>query len=404
MELFIDNIKKKNKRIEITYHQVGLSAYIDTNIVPFFEYDINVENVPDSIAVIPFLCNLLPLCFVTDADIYVKELDKSFFECIKNYRNAYSELAPTINFNGRIHVEKIVENFYKVNKNCLLFSGGIDATSSLIVNEKSISDCITIWGADLSVSNTTGWNLMSESIRDTVKKIDKNWLFVKSNFRDYINEGSLGKLVEKSGDNWWHGFQHAIVLLGCIAPLAYIRKYKTIFIASSYTKEFRMLCASDPLTDNCFKIGNSSAKHDGFEYDRCQKIVNIVNYIKKSNISLNLHVCWETSTGKNCGQCEKCLRTYLNCLAVNCNPKLLGIETTLSMRKIRKFYLHKLIYDENIIQQINIIKKALNNNYGRVPKNLKWLVKLNPNKCNKRLYWKIKKVFGCFKHRIFRSK
>ena len=69
----------------------------------------------------------------------------------------------------------------------------------------------------------------------------------------------------------------------CTARLAYINGYKTIHIASSFTAKYRPICASDPYTENCFRVGNSKAHHDGFDYDYSKPSVRMRFDIIKEN-------------------------------------------------------------------------------------------------------------------------
>lgn len=399
MKIEIKKIIKKENKIEILYKQSGMNEYLDDSITPFWEYDRNIEDVPDSIAIIPFVSNLLPMIFVLDAELIVDELDEDFYNCITQYRNGYQEMIPMISFKGNIIVNKAVSNHYDVIKNCLLYSGGIDATSSLAVNEGNIEDCITIWGSDVKANNLEGWNRLSETIEENVKKYGKNWIVIRSNFRDYVLENNLSEFVKDSGDGWWHGFQHGVALLGQVAPLAYLNKYKNIFIASSFTKDYRPICASDPLTDNCFVVGSTRTIHDGFEYDRCEKVKNIFNSIDKKNITLNLHVCWESASGKNCGHCEKCIRSYLNCRSVGGDSSKIGLTPSINMNEIKKFYLHKVYFDKNAKYRFSIIADMIKKTYSNnIPKDLEWIVNLDINKVNKSLYWKLKKIYRGLKN------
>ncbi len=394
-DIYIKEVLKKNNRIEVIYEQKGLDKYLDTNQIPYWEYDQCVEEVPDSIAVVPFISNFLPIIFTLDISLHVKEIDKSFFCCVAEYRKGYQEMIPMFNFKGEIIADEIIDNKYIGKKNCLMFSGGIDAACSLAKHDDELNDCITIWGSDIRINNQNGWQEMSASIEDCVNKYSKHWCIIRSNFREYLDENALGIEVKKSGDNWWHGFQHGIALLGQVAPLAYLNKYNKIFIASSFTKEHRAICASDPLTDNCFKVGSAYAIHDGFEYDRCQKVKIIFDSIKKKNITLNLHVCWESNTGKNCGHCEKCIRSYLNCRAMDCDSARIGITPTISMREIKNKYFCQIDFDNNA-QCCNIIDIVINakNTYGNnPPEDLKWLINFDPEKVNNSLYWKTKRLY-----------
>ncbi len=398
----IEKIIKKGNRIVFEYSQTGLESFIDQSIKPYYEYNCNVENVPDSIAAIPFVANLIPLCFVLDAEIEIDCLDQAFLDCIDPYRQAYKEMIPMIGFGGKVSAVKTERNEYAPVKNCLLFSGGIDATNSLAVNADEIADCITIWGSDIRDDNESGWKAMSEAVEDAVLKFKKNWIVIKSNFRAYINESTLGKEIAATGDNWWHAMQHGIALLGQVAPLAYLNKYKTIFIASSFTKDYQPICASDPRTDNCFKCASAAAKHDGFEFDRCQKVENIEKKRKELNTTFHLHVCWESTSGHNCGHCEKCLRSYLNCRAVNADYASLGIEPSLTMKEIKSYCRHKILCNDAVLYRFNVLKSGIERTYGKnVPDDLKWVTKFNPKKVNSSFYWLLKRCYGKVK-RVFK--
>lgn len=154
MQVVIEDVVKNNDRIQNKYYSQGLEKYINDSVIPFYSYGVNIDDVPKSIAAIPFLCNILPICFVLDFTITLDELDKKFYYCINNYRKAYQTMIPMIEFKEKVKVKKLVDNKLKNNKlTCLMFSGGIDATNSLVTNEKMISDCVTIWEDNVKYGN-----------------------------------------------------------------------------------------------------------------------------------------------------------------------------------------------------------------------------------------------------------
>lgn len=46
------------------------------------EYGESIENVPKSIAVIPFVSNVLPIIWLTDSKLEIDELDKNYYDSI----------------------------------------------------------------------------------------------------------------------------------------------------------------------------------------------------------------------------------------------------------------------------------------------------------------------------------
>ncbi len=395
MFIKVNELIKRGNRIEVKFEQEGLDKYVISDKNAFWEYDADVTDIPDSVAIIPFVCDFLPIAFVLDAQIIVDELDQGFYECIADYREGYKKIIPVLDFNGQIKAGKLVKNDFKAEKNCIMFSGGIDATCTLVKNDATVEDCLTIWGSDIKAGNEEGWNVLTKSIKDTLNKFGKNWYVIRSNFREVYNEKNLTRYIKVTNDDWWHACQHGVALLGCTAPLAYLNGYKTIHIASSFTADNRPICASDPYTDNCFRLGNSKAHHDGFEYNRCQKIKVIAKALEEKNITLDLHVCWKSSGGKNCGVCEKCVRSYLNCRSVGVDPAKLGIVCNLTPEEIRHQYWFKNDYSKkNVRSRILLIKDNLNQTYGNnYPEDLKWIHHFNPDFVKFTPYWVAKRTY-----------
>lgn len=154
MQFVIEDVVKNNDGIEIKCYSDGLENYIDKSIASFYSYGVNICDAPKSIAVIPFLCNISSICFVLDFTIFIDELDQKFYDCINDYGKVYQAMIPMIEFKGKVKAKKLVDNKLKNNKlTCLMFFGGIDATNSLVTNEKMISDCVTIWEDNVKYGN-----------------------------------------------------------------------------------------------------------------------------------------------------------------------------------------------------------------------------------------------------------
>jgi hypothetical protein len=67
---------------------------------------------------------------------------------------------------------------------------------------------------------------------------------------------------------------------------------------------------STPLTDPLCSTAVMEILHDGCEASRTEKVDWLV---RQTSVSGDLRVCWEgPALDRNCGQCEKCVRTMLN--------------------------------------------------------------------------------------------
>ena len=203
----------------------------------------------------------------------------------------------------------------------------MDAFATLVAHAEEKPRLITLWGADVKLTDVDGWEKVKQHVLETSHKFDlASPVLVKTTFRNILNEGTLQTLCEASGESWWYGFQHGIAIIGHAAPFAYLNRWKTVYIASTNTIKDKLICASDPTIDNQVRLVSTRVWHDQYEYSRQQKVQHIVEYCRTSGIALQFRVCWQSAGGCNCGYCEKCTRTLYNLLAEGGNPCNFGFE------------------------------------------------------------------------------
>lgn len=327
-KIIVDKVKVASNRIEVYYSIQGeIDKYFNQDEKCFWvEYTEDISSVPESIAVIPFVCNVLPIAWLSDAELVVNELDEEFYHSLFEVKHGYMLLSRMLEFKGKVTVNHIINNRYETTKqSAVLFSGGVDAFTTLFRHLDENPIMITLRGSDVKLSDVEGWKVVSEHVESTAKTFNlPQPEFVTSNFRIFINEGELGGLCAKSGDGWWHAYQHGIGIIGHTAPLAFIHKFNHVYIASSYTCDFPVICASDPVIDSHINIADTEVKHDGYFMNRVDKVKFIVDTCERMNKNVILRVCWISTGGHNCCNCEKCIRTIFNILSVGGNPNQYG--------------------------------------------------------------------------------
>lgn len=319
----LNGIKKENNTIQYDFSSSsGLSKYFSGK--PFvIEYQEDVTSVPDSIAAIPFVCNVLPIIWLTDSELVLDELDKAFFECIPEVRKGYETMFPESTFAGKLVVKQIANtDVAQTDKCALMFSGGLDAVSSLVTHLNEKPDLISVWGSDIAFDNTDAWNAVYKGIAEYSNRFDLDEKIIRSRFRDFDCEDSLNRDFSKQlKDGWWHGIKHALALIGHVAPLSYLNGYSRLYIASSNCPVDGLIrIASSPLTDNHIRFVSCTVVHDGYENSRQDKVHNVVHFCNNTNNKISLHVCWESQQGGNCCKCEKCYRTMAGILAEGSDP------------------------------------------------------------------------------------
>ncbi|GHV87260.1 hypothetical protein AGMMS50255_5560 [Spirochaetia bacterium] len=398
----LSGIEKTGNRVKYNFsYSDDLKEYFNPAEEFYIEYDLDkmpvrqtIADVPDSVLAIPFLCNVLPIAWVLDASIHVKEIDKQFYESIPRFKNGYVKMYekyPAVKFNGSLTAASIIDNTLPppppsaVNKKLLFFSGGVDAFNSIIKHRSEKPALVTVWGSDVFFDDAEGWCNVQEHVVHTAEQFNTDYVFIKSNFRKFLNEGALHSFVVPiANDGWWHGFQHGVGLIGHSAPLVYLCKSETVYIASSFTaKEAgRVTCASDPTIDNQVKFLNCNVVHDGYEYSRQDKVATICKFTKKTGMKIFLRVCWESKGGKNCCHCEKDYRTMMAILAEGGDPNDFGfVYNTLKAAEIKQFlgnefvnfrwvYIQKVFRkNRQILEQRSELKWILDVNFKKQKEN-----------------------------------
>lgn len=309
----------------------------------YIRYSCDISKVPESVAVVPLLANLLPMAWVYDAEIVVPVCDKDFYKSIPEFKKGYADMYPMMKFGGKLTVGELQKNRPEnQNGSAAFFSGGVDAFNTLTQHTDEEPTLITLWGADVKFEDKIGWKNVQVHLFETAKKFKTDYVMIKSCFRRFLNENVLNQKVQQSGDGWWHGFQHGIGLISHAAPISYIKSKKCVYIASSYTiaEKGKVTCASDPTIDNYVKFCGTKVEHDGYEFNRQAKIHNIVNFSEKSGVKIPLRVCWESQGGQNCCNCEKCFRTILGIYAEGKNPHEYGFDYSQNQLRKISFKMH----------------------------------------------------------------
>lgn len=374
----IKSIIKKGNTIEIVFsNSAELEKYFIDKVFRS-EYSEDISATPDSLAILPFVCNVLPIVWITGAELEVEEIDSDFMTGYKDILKGYREMFPGIKFVGTLSANKIVENSRSLmtsGNSAAFFSGGVDAFATLIAHIDEKPTLITLWGSDIDLDDTDGWEIVRNHVAHTARDFELGYVFVKTNFRTFINYKSLNQLVSKSDDSWWHGFQHGIGLIGHAAPIVWKNNLSSLYIAASFTEKSRgkLTCASDPTIDNHVKMAGCHTVHDQYEYERIQKVNHIVEFINQTNIPLDLRVCYVSRGGRNCCHCEKCLRTMYEIFAFGEDPRRYGFNYSekdlLDSKKIVLLnynFINKPLWEE-------IQTEFINNPNLRLTKEIEWI-------------------------------
>ncbi|MGI5880041.1 MAG: hypothetical protein ACOX6L_05545 [Syntrophomonadaceae bacterium] len=318
-------------RIEYKYELFGvISKYFNQNHALVIEYSENMEGVSQGLAVIPFLTNVLPIAWLSDAQIYVDEVDRSFFNSVSEFKKGYEQMYPGVEFRGELIAKQVIDyQCPSSNRTATFFSGGVDSMATLLNRLDEKPDLITVWGSDIPLDDVQGWQQVKKDVQGYAVSFGLKTLFIKSSFRLFINYAALDSdFTRILGTGWWYGVQHGIGLIGHVAPYVGLYNLKTLYIPASFSINNcdGLKCASVPWIDDHVRFACSSVLHEGFANNRQEKIRQICQYCRDTNEQIILRVCWESRGGENCSRCEKCARTILGIIAEHEDPQRFGFE------------------------------------------------------------------------------
>ena len=319
-----------------------------------------------SIINIPVLSIVLPIAWITGADVYVDELDDKFVKSMDALQLEYKKIYPKAPFKTRLFVSDTVESEPAPNDTALLFSGGIDSTYSLFSNVAVKPRLIMIFGVmDIPISNVKLQERIKTEYSNFAEREGLNLNFIHTNALEIMDHNRLrhlwGRFQGGHEGDFWNGIGYALGHVGQVAPLS-IDRFSHLISAASYDAAHSILDnpdASSPDTDEKIAWGNLEVKHDG-NLHRYQKMVALKNLLKNGRIKLR--VCWSEPEfflpydSLNCSRCEKCLRTIASLVYVGIDPNECGFNVDDSTFKIMRF-----LFEENVLthKQIKIWWKPL---------------------------------------------
>lgn len=311
-------------------------------------FGFSLENLPESILVLPITLYLMPVTWFYGIDLVVPSIDKQLNEVLPNIYATYSKIYGPFDesWRGKVLARTIVENEMLENRfdKIVFFSGGVDAVHAGIDNPGQRSVLVTVpsiesMSEDNKKSNGTNF-LQSKTrlIREFSKISGSDWLMVTNNFKSDIFDdkriqNELKRHFRLNSDAFhfdgWFGIKYFGNLLSS-APFAYAMGIKSLVVGSGFEqledyKTSNMDGANPELSDS-FKFASMSfAKQDGLHTRRSVKVKNIIEWCVKRGKYVSLWTCFNDNT-KQCGICTKCLRTQLNILLAGQDPAQWGFE------------------------------------------------------------------------------
>jgi len=286
-------------------------------------YDMNIEDVDESILAIPAVCATIHVAWATGADLYVEKLDETFLSSLPKIRKVFEGFYPKFSSSGNIHVQKIITNKFNNTQTALLFSGGLDSLVSYITHKDQHPILITLLKPGNSKYNKEYHNKVRDFHRKFAEQEGLDIQFIETKMTDELSDTLNNRLLQREFKvyNWWGGASHGLIVLGLCAPLT-VKRIGKVILASSYPKKIRKPAGSHYFAYTDFSWGDVKVFYDAGDLTRQGKI----RHVLKANPQYHKYMrsCLFSNEGwpdfKECGYCEKCLRTIAGLILEGIDP------------------------------------------------------------------------------------
>jgi hypothetical protein len=303
--------------------------------VPFWvEYQglDGLEELDDGLLAIPALGTLLTVGYALGVPVAAHRVDSVYAEAAVELAGVFGGMYPSFRHRGfALHAEHAEPRRTGTDGGALLlFSGGVDSTSSLLAHQCDVRDLFVVWGADVPLGDTALWDQLSARLTSSPLTRDRDLLVARSNLHEVVDGLRLTRKFrsELHGANWWGAVQHGLALSSLAIPAAACRGRDVVYVAATDTVATGTPWGSGPHVDGRVRWAGGRVSHDQYDLTRQDKLARIIGPYVADGGRLALAVCYQVGRGAggvNCGRCEKCLRTISGLLAAGVPPERCGL-------------------------------------------------------------------------------
>jgi hypothetical protein len=251
----------------------------------------------------PFVVATILLAMKRSEDLVVHgEVSPSLLRNLMEFQSAWSSWCPTLY--KPIEIKAEIEREAPestVDGAIAAFSGGVDSCFTVWRHrnarcgrlQRNLTAALMVHGFDIPLEKQLVFERAREKSRVMLTSLGMELISITTNFRELPL-------------NWEDAF--GTVTASCLMLLK--GGYSAGLIASSFPYQaLSFPYGSNPVTDWLLSSQTFQIVHDGADFTRIEKIRELTNWQEAQH---NLRVCWQgTESDKNCGRCEKCIRTIL---------------------------------------------------------------------------------------------
>jgi hypothetical protein len=254
----------------------------------------------------PFVVALLLLAMQNGEDIEVKgSLSRKFYEGLERYQRVFQAWFPHRFKLIEIRCSELRSDVRsKTMGRGAAFSGGVDSFYTLLELKERLTHTIFMAGFDMPVNLTWSIGELTRSFSRMMNDLGIEFIAGSTNIRTFVNTV-----------DWTNAHGPALMA----TALFFKHRLSDFYIPSSYTEGSYPRWGTHPELDPLLSSESMSFVHHGSDVNRVQKLKLVSRFPMTYE---RLRVCWIQDIGlKNCGACEKCVRTQIALEILGVLPK-----------------------------------------------------------------------------------
>jgi hypothetical protein len=270
----------------------------------------------------PFVVALLLFAMQNGEDIDVMgSLSRKVYEGLDRYQRVFHSWFPDRFKLIEIHCSHLRDNVSSATAGKgAAFSGGVDSFYTFLSLREELTHTIFMTGFDMPANLVESIGELVRSFSKMMKECGIDFIAGSTNIRMFVN-----------AVDWTNAHGPALIA----TALFFKHRLSEFYIPSSYKEGAYPSWGTHPDLDPLLSSESMNIVHHGSQVNRVQKL----KLVAQAPISYErLRVCWIQDIGlRNCGRCEKCVRTQIALDIVGALSKYKTFEKpTLDYSQIRQ--------------------------------------------------------------------
>ncbi len=352
-----------------------------------YDADIDLRELDLSIVITPFLLNVIPLLWFLGGTYKVDSMDEDMFASLEQIKEGFRTLYPNVPWEGRLIPETLTSTSRRKNNTdlsqVLFFSGGVDSTYSALHADPDRTILLTIRGHDIALNNDQAWETVCSQVDNFASSFDFKTERVSANVFRLLRCGDIHK-EHPELKPWYGTVQHGLGLSGLAFPLAVYNGWDNVIFSSSIANKVAYIqWGAHPYLEPRLKVSGIRVVAEGIDFFCADKVQSIVDYCR-SKLGQDkpfMRVCLDNMSGnaeKNCGLCEKCLRSIVSLIIKSEDPSDWGFPVPLPLFEVLKERLEDMYIRLGCINQWDhihhLVSEALPESRGEHREFLNWYI------------------------------